>query len=66
MHSLVYSRTHNVPRDISETRETKQVSQRTCLSTMIAAHIVKAMLMRRSQLQPVINAAAAGGKMIAT
>lgn len=30
------------------------------------AHVVKQMLMRRSQLQPVMNAAAAGGKRIAT
>lgn len=53
-------------RNISETSEPEQVSQRTSLSTRLASYIVKAMLMRRSQLQPVINAAAAGGKMIAT
>lgn len=52
--------------NISETSEPEQVSQCTSLSTRLVSYIVKAMLMRRSQLQPVINAAAAGGKMIAT
>lgn len=34
--------------------------------TNAAAHIVKQMLMSKSQLHPVINPAAAGGKIIAT
>ena len=56
--------TYKVARKIAQTREH---DERSPWSKRIKpAHIVKRMLIKRSQLQPVRKAAAAGGKRIAT
>ena len=54
---------HNMSRNISKTRDTASAILK---YNVFKTYIVKRMLIRRSQLHPVMKAAAAGGKIIAT
>ena len=51
---------------IRDCNEIQQVSKTTRREGKKGTHMVRQMLMSRSQLQPVMNAAAAGGKRMAT
>jgi hypothetical protein len=51
--------------DVSETKQIGSQSKHVYLKEEVRIYMVRQMLIRRSQLQPVTNAAAAGGKRMA-